>query len=108
LLRRPGYEVDIEAVLAACARHGVAVEINSNPSRMELDWRWHRDALELGCRLSINPDAHSIRELGLMRWGVALARKGGVPKERVLNAMSLAQVRKHLKRRRQRSPNDVV
>jgi DNA polymerase (family 10) len=100
LLRRPGYEVDIEPVLAACAEHGVAVEVNSNPSRMELDWRWHRRALELGCLLSINPDAHSIRELSLVRWGVALARKGGAPKERVLNAMSLAQMWKHLKRRR--------
>ena len=108
LLRRPGYEVDIEPVLAACAEHGVAVEINSNPNRMELDWRWHRRALELGCLLSINPDAHSIRELDLMRWGVALARKGGVPKERVLNAMSLAQLRQHLKRRRQRSSNKVA
>ena len=86
----------------------MAVEINSNPNRMELDWRWHRRALELGCLLSINPDAHSIRELDLMRWGVALARKGGVPKERVLNAMSLAQLRQHLKRRRQRPSNKVA
>jgi DNA polymerase (family 10) len=60
LLRRPGYEIDIEPVLAACGEHGVAVEINSNPNRMELDWRWHRRALELGCLLAINPDAHSI------------------------------------------------
>jgi DNA polymerase (family X) len=103
LLRRPGYELDIEHVLAACAEHDVAVEINSNPSRMELDWRWHRRALDLGCRLSINPDAHSIRELDLMRWGVALARKGGVPKERVLNAMTVAQLVQHLKRRKERS-----
>jgi DNA polymerase (family 10) len=41
LLRRPGYEVDIEAILAACAAHGVAVEINANPWRLDLDWRWH-------------------------------------------------------------------
>ena len=96
LLRRPSYEVDIEPVLAACGEHGVAVRSTATPTAVELDWRWHRRALELGCQLSINPDAHSIRELGLMRWGVGLARKGGVPKERVLNAMSLAQVRQHL------------
>jgi DNA polymerase (family 10) len=108
LLRRPGYEVDIEPVLATCAEHSVAVEINSNPSRMELDWRWHRRALELGCTLSINPDAHSIREFDLMRWGVALARKGGVPKERVLNAMSLAKLWQHLQCRRQRPSNKVA
>lgn len=46
LLRRPGYDVDIEAILVACAEHGVAVEINANPWRLELDWRWHRRALE--------------------------------------------------------------
>jgi DNA polymerase (family 10) len=100
LLRRPGYEVDIEAVLKACATHGVAVEINGNPYRLDLDWRWHRRALELGCTLSINPDAHSISELDLVKWGVAVARKGGVPKDRVLNAMSLAQMLAHLETRR--------
>jgi DNA polymerase (family 10) len=58
LRRREGYAVDIDRVLAACAAHGVAVEINANPHRLDLDWRWHRRALELGCRFSINPDAH--------------------------------------------------
>ena len=42
LLRRPGYELDIERVLAACAEHGVAVEVNGNPWRLDLDWRWLR------------------------------------------------------------------
>jgi hypothetical protein len=41
LLRRPGYDIDIEKVLAACAQHGVAVGINANPWRLDLDWRWH-------------------------------------------------------------------
>jgi DNA polymerase (family 10) len=96
LLRRSGYDVDVEAILQACAGHGVAVEINANPWRLELDWRWHRMALGLGCMLSINPDAHSVAELDLLKWGVAVARKGGVPKERVLNAMSLEQIRHQL------------
>jgi DNA polymerase (family X) len=51
-LRRSGYDIDIEAVLAACAEHGVAVEINANPWRLELDWRWHQRALDLGCMMS--------------------------------------------------------
>ena len=59
LLRRPVYEVDVEKILAACAEHGVAVEINANPWRLDLDWRWHQRALDLGCMMSINPDAHS-------------------------------------------------
>jgi DNA polymerase (family X) len=102
LLRRTGYDVDVDEVLKACAAHGVAVEINCNPNRLELDWRWHRRALELGCLLSINPDAHSIRELGLVRWGVAIARKGGVEKTDVLNAMSVNELTKHLQRRKRR------
>lgn len=92
LLRRDGYVIDIDEVLKACARHGVVVEINANPHRLDLDWRWHQRALELGCMLSINPDAHSVSELDLTRWGVCIARKGGVPKERVLNCMDLAQI----------------
>ena len=55
LLRRPGYELDIERVLAACARHGVAVEINGNPWRLDLDWRWHRRGAELGCHVQHQP-----------------------------------------------------
>jgi DNA polymerase (family 10) len=87
LLRRPGYEVDVEKVLKACARFGVAVEINANPWRLDLDWRWHQRALELGCLMSINPDAHDTSEIALTHWGVTMARKGGVPKERVLNCL---------------------
>jgi DNA polymerase (family 10) len=92
LLRRPGYEVDIEAVLAACGEHNVAVEINANPWRLDLDWRWHRRAMALGCRMAINPDAHSTREINFMRWGVEMARKGGVPKSCVLNCMDLPKL----------------
>ncbi|QHO73625.1 DNA polymerase/3'-5' exonuclease PolX [Bradyrhizobium sp. CCBAU 051011] len=100
LMRRPGYDIDIEKVLRACARYGVAVEINAHPWRLDLDWRWHQAALDFGCILSINPDAHSIGELDHMHWGVEMARKGGVPADRVLNAMSLPQLMRHLKRRR--------
>jgi DNA polymerase (family 10) len=100
LLRRPGYDVDIEKILVACAAHGVAVEINANPWRLDLDWRWHRRALELGCWMSINPDAHSIAEIELTHWGVEMARKGGVPKQRVLNCLDLSDFQAHLRQRR--------
>jgi DNA polymerase (family 10) len=50
--------------------------------------------------MSINPDAHSIPELDHMHWGVEMARKGGVSPDRVLNAMPLAKLRRHLQRRR--------
>jgi DNA polymerase (family X) len=100
LQRRPGYEIDVEKVLRACAKHDVAVEINAHPWRLDLDWRWHQAALNFGCMMSINPDAHSIRELDHMHWGVEMARKGGVSPDRVLNAMPLAELLRHLKHRR--------
>ncbi|MET0538167.1 MAG: PHP domain-containing protein, partial [Xanthobacteraceae bacterium] len=102
LLRRPSYAIDIEKVLATCASSGVAVEINANPWRLDLDWRWHRRALELGCVMSINPDAHSISELDLTHWGVEMARKGGVPRDRVLNCLKLSALLSFMKRRRER------
>ena len=99
LQRRPGYEIDVETVLRACAKHNVAVEINAHPWRLDLDWRWHQAALEFGCMMSINPDAHSIPELDHMRWGVEMARKRGVPANRVLNAKTLDEIAHHRKQR---------
>ncbi|WP_420737981.1 PHP domain-containing protein [Bradyrhizobium japonicum] len=100
LQRRPGYEIDIDKILKTCAKYGVAVEINAHPWRLDLDWRWHQKALAYGCIFSINPDAHSIRELDHMHWGVEMARKGGVPPDRVLNAMPLAKLLAHLSKRK--------
>ena len=100
LQRRPGYEIDVEKVLRACARHDVVVEINAHPWRLDLDWRWHQAALDFGCMLSINPDAHSIPELDHMHWGVEMARKGGVPAARVLNAMPLSDLTRYLRQKR--------
>jgi DNA polymerase (family 10) len=107
LLRRPGYDVDIDAILVACAKHGVAVEINANPWRLDLDWRWHQRALELGCIFSINPDARSTSEIDLIRWGVAMARKGGVPAGRVLHALDLPSFREHLRTRQVRGSDSA-
>jgi DNA polymerase (family X) len=107
LLRRPGYDIDIEKVLAACAQHGVAVEINANPWRLDLDWRWHRKALDLGCMMSINPDAHSTDEIELTHWGVEMARKGGVPKARVLNCFALDELVAWLDARRRKRPAEL-
>ena len=100
LLRRPGYDVDIEKILKACAKQGVAVEINANPWRLDLDWRWHSRALELGCMMSINPDAHSTGEIDLTHWGVEMARKGGVSANRVLNCLPLASFTRFLQQRK--------
>jgi DNA polymerase (family 10) len=87
LLARPGYAVDLERVLAACAEHGVAVEINASPYRLDLDWRWARRALEMGIMLVVNPDAHAVAGLDDARWGVMMARKAGATAADLLNTM---------------------
>ncbi len=85
LLARPGYAVDLDRVLSACAEHGVAVEINASPYRLDLDWRWARRALDLGLKLVVNPDAHSTEGLENVGWGVAVARKAGATKADLVN-----------------------
>ncbi|MCP4902961.1 MAG: PHP domain-containing protein, partial [bacterium] len=90
LLARPGYAVNLEAVLQACAEEGVAAEINASPYRLDLDWKWARYALEAGARLIIDPDAHSPDGLRDLRWGLAVARKAGAKAADVLNTYELA------------------
>ena len=85
LLRRPAYELDIDAVLEACAASGTIIEINANPHRLDLDWRYITKAKELGCKFSINPDAHRIDGYNVMPFGVKIARKGGLTKADVVN-----------------------
>ncbi|MEI6233023.1 MAG: PHP domain-containing protein [Planctomycetota bacterium] len=100
LLQREPYDVDLDAVLKACGEHGVAVEINADPHRLDLDWRLHQRALELGCMLAINPDAHDTTGLLNQKWGVLCARKGGVEAKHVLNCLDLAGIEKHFERRK--------
>lgn len=85
LLARPGYSVNLEQVLVACAAHGVAVEINASPYRLDLDWRWARRALELGLKLIVNPDAHTTTGLADIKWGLAIARKAGATAADLVN-----------------------
>jgi DNA polymerase (family 10) len=88
LLSREGYPLDHERVIDACAEAGVAIELNANPYRLDLDWRWVRHATDRGVLISINPDAHATDELDYVRWGVAVARKGWLTAEQCLNAKS--------------------
>jgi DNA polymerase (family 10) len=91
LLARPGYELDLERVLEACAAHDVAVEINASPYRLDLDWQWARRALELGLKLMINPDAHSIEGLDDVRWGLAVARRAGATAGDIVNCQDIEE-----------------
>ena len=85
LLARPGYAVDLERVLQACLEHGVAVEVNASPYRLDLDWRWCRRALEIGVNLVVDTDAHSTEGLDDFRWGLAVARKAGATAADLIN-----------------------
>lgn len=91
LLARPGYELDLERVLEACAEGGVAVEINASPYRLDLDPAWARRAIELGVLLAVSPDAHSTEGLADLRWGVAVARRAGAEARNLLNCGDLEE-----------------
>lgn len=97
LLSRKGYPIDYKKVIDACAANKVVIEINANPLRLDLDWRWHRYALEKGVLLSINPDAHRTEGFYDMRFGVLIGRKGGLTKEQCLNAFSLEKISNYFK-----------
>lgn len=88
LLRREGYPIDHKAIIDACAEKQVVIEINANPWRLDLDWRWVRYAMEQGVLLAINPDAHEMDGYADMQYGVLIGRKGGLTKEMTLNALS--------------------
>lgn len=92
LLRREGYPIDHKVIIDACAAHNVVIEINANPWRLDLDWRWVRYAMDQGVKLSINPDAHEMEGYADMKFGVLVGRKGGLTKEMTLNAMSLTDI----------------
>ena len=86
LLSRDPIAVDIEAVLDAAAESGCAVEINGSPDRLDLDWRFCRGAVRRGIPMSIDPDAHSVAEIGFVPYGLGIARKGWVTAAATLNA----------------------
>jgi DNA polymerase (family 10) len=96
--QREPYEVDMDEVLKAAARLGVAMEINAYPDRLDLKDVHARRAKELGVKLMINTDAHSAEQLELMCFGVATARRGWIEAKDVLNAQPLSQLRRQLRR----------
>jgi DNA polymerase (family X) len=100
LLRREGYQVDIDEVLKCAARHGKMIEINAQPHRLDLDWTHCKQAKAMGIPLVINPDAHSTGELSYYWYGVNVARRGWLTKEDVFNTRSLKEVMRELERRK--------
>lgn len=97
--RRPGYEVDLEAVLDAAAACGTALELNASPDRLDLTDRSARRARERGVKVVVNTDAHSVEGLGDMPLGVATARRGWLEAADVLNTLPLPDLLEWLRRR---------
>jgi DNA polymerase (family 10) len=96
--RRPAYDVDMEAVIAAAARTGTFLEINANPWRLDLDDHHAAAARQAGVKIVISTDAHSTRGLDVMRCGVLQARRAGLTADDVANTRTLAGLRKLMKR----------
>jgi DNA polymerase (family 10) len=99
LLSREPYKFDVKRIIDACAANDVAIEINSNPRRLDLDWRWIYYAREKGCLFSINPDAHSTKEIEYIKYGITIGRKGGLTNSEVINCFDLPKFKKFLNRK---------
>jgi DNA polymerase (family 10) len=100
ILRREGMKPDMQALAKAAARTGVAMEINANHYRLDLRDTHARVALESGCRLSINTDAHSPADLNELIYGVLTARRAGATREQVINCMGPDELTGYLRRTR--------
>ncbi len=94
LLEREAYPLNIPKILDAAAATGTWVELNANPWRLDLDWRWWHKARDLGILCCINPDAHKTSHLRFLDFGVTLARKGWLRAQDVVNTRTLSQLRK--------------
>lgn len=101
LLGRDAYAIDVEATIDAAAENGVAIEINADPHRLDLDWRYLRYAAERGVVIPINPDAHSVAGLDNVAFGVNAARKGWLEAPTVLNTWTLDEIEKYFASRKQ-------
>jgi DNA polymerase (family 10) len=99
LNRRPGADLDMEAILRAAAERGTVMEINSGPDRLDLDAGHVRRALELGVDLTVNSDAHHPADLAWLRFGVLTARRGWAPAERIVNTWPLERLLERLRGR---------
>ena len=92
LLKRPGYEIDIDRVIEQARANGCFFEINSSPDRLDLPWMQAKLAAQAGVKIGVSTDAHSTREYDLIRYGIDQARRAGLGKDAVLNTRSWAEL----------------
>jgi DNA polymerase (family 10) len=99
-LKRDGHKADMAVVCKAAAEAGVAMEINCQIERLDLDEAHARQAHDAGVRITISSDAHSVHGLTALRWGVAIARRAGLTPDDVLNTRSVQEFTARLRRGR--------
>jgi DNA polymerase (family 10) len=92
LLRRDGYAVNHEKIIDCAAATRTVIELNCNPKRFDMDWRWWHRARDKGVLCSINPDAHSVNQLQFLKFGASVARKGWLSREDVINTKPLSEI----------------
>jgi DNA polymerase (family 10) len=93
LLKREGYRVNLPRVIDAAVRLGKGIEINAHPTRLDLDSTHARLGGEKGLTVSLNPDAHATQGIADFRWGILVARRAGLSKASILNALPLPKLR---------------
>jgi DNA polymerase (family X) len=98
--QRAGLDPDLPTLFAAAAEHGTALELNANPRRLDLRDRHVRAALEAGCLIAVNTDAHTERGFDFLPYGVATARRAGLGRSRCLNAWPRVRLERWLGRKR--------
>lgn len=91
LIRKP-YAVDVSKIIDACASNHTHIEINANPHRLDMDWRWWRQAKDKGVKCSINPDAHRIEHFQFLHFGIKIAQKGWLGPNDVINCLPLNEI----------------
>jgi DNA polymerase (family 10) len=98
LLKRPGYEIDVDRVIEQARANGCFFEINSSPDRLDLPWMQARLAARAGVKIAISTDAHSTGEYDLIRYGIDQARRAGLAKDDILNTRSWAELSRLIRR----------
>jgi len=100
LLAREPYAIDMMRIIDEASRSGVAIELNTHPYRLDLDWRWCKYAKEKGVKIAMNPDAHDEEGLKDTFYGVGIGRKGWLEPGDILNAMDFQEIKTFLERRK--------
>jgi len=99
-LGRDSSPLELGQVFEAASEQGVILELNANPARLDLDWRYLKKVRDMGIAVSINPDAHEVKGFSDTAFGVAIARKGWLEKKDVFNTLPRPEVEAYLLKRR--------